>query len=141
MDRGQDSNAMWLLLCLQGTTHHLYLDQVILHKIPPSVQKLTTHFCLSKKFLPLCAHFSWSLFQFIFTKWFKFYQFALCWFSRKRDTTTLQFATYLKCMGSLELAALHRSPEAVASVPGRNNPVTDASFKNWYQVHRYTLKH
>lgn len=83
---------------------------------------LTTHLCLSKKSLPLCAHFSLSLFQFSFTKCFKFYQCLLCWFSRKRDTGIPQHCNSQITSsepGSLELAAPHRSPEAVASVPGR----------------------
>ena len=67
------------------------------HLEDPSAPKLTTH--LSKNSLPLSAHVSFSLFQFIFTKVSIFLQFLLCWFSRKGDTSTLQFATYLKCLG------------------------------------------
>ena len=118
-------NAMWLLLCLQGTTHHLYLDQVILHEIPPSVQKLTTlqHTFASLRSLYLSVPiFHYLFFNPVSQNASNFYQCLLCWFSRKRDTGIPQHCNSQITSsepGSLELAAPHRSPEAVASVPGR----------------------
>ena len=109
------------------------------HLEDPSAPKLTTH--LSRNSLPLSAHFSFSLVQFIFTKASNFNNSCCVGSVEKGIPQHCNSQHTSSVWGSLELAALHRSPEAVASVPGRNNPVTDASFKNWHQVHRYTLKH